>query len=168
MQSATYKFDVSRDHREVEEAGGTAVAELNHHIGWTYFTPTSSSASVIIKSYRRSQGEECDAKALGCTGDGEDTTFPHFGKDRDLWIPFPPATNAEWTDDIEKWEDDPTGTRYLPEVIIHELGHVMGLGHLEAWANAIMRLGYVVHMRIPTPTEEDVRGFEIVTAPHVH
>ena len=45
---------------------------------------------------------------------------PHWGTDPDA---------RKWTVDFGKWNDNKEAFQYLPAVLVHEFGHVLGLGH---------------------------------------
>ena len=79
-------------------------------------------------------GTECRKDALGCTSPGEGT-YPHIGS-QTLWISYPPkGLNAqgkitEWTTNLTRATIDPQRFYYLPMILMHELGHTAGVGHL--------------------------------------
>ena len=131
-----------------------------------YFSEVAPGAtpSVRIKSVERPIPHElCGAVwVVACATIGSDTAYPHFAKGRDLFVAFPPFSNTEWVA-FEHMLIDPAVHKYLPETMAHELGHVVGLGHLPAHSEAIMRAKYDEINVYKEPTSHDRVGFNSVT-----
>ena len=152
-----------------------AVEDWNTAVGTDYFTraTNASSASVTIKSYRRSQGDECKSlvgffsgNIIACADSGG--PFPHLDDEAIIWIAFPPDDVVYWTNSLWEARNDSGGALYLPEVMTHELGHTVGLGHLPPGSMTIMQESYDEDKRLEAPTNQDVYGFALVDEPHAH
>ena len=66
-----------------------------------------------------------------------------------------------WTDDIETYRRDRVLYEYLPSVIMHEFGHVLGLGH---GGGATIMNG---HHYLGTITETDKNAAKAIYQRHV-
>ncbi len=71
-------------------------------------------------------------------------TYPHLGNGQVFLIEDPPRwpkddakTVRTWTTSFSVWKGDPGLYVYLPQVLMHEFGHTLGLGH-SADADAVM------------------------------
>ncbi len=147
------------------------VAAWHDRISWAYFAPTTSSPSVTIQYFEYGDHiEKCGAGALypfplACATDGDG--FPHFEKGRVIWVSLPPVEGGEWKIHESKIEDG-FFEKYLPEIMAHELGHVLGLDHLPVSFDAVMREAHDYQNLVPIPTNHDLYGFRIVDAEHSH
>ena len=167
-RSATYKI-VGGD-QTLENGVDAGVKMWNDRIGGYFTEMTGSSPSVKI-TYADVMPLSCGiiTDPMACVNDG-DGPFPHYGTgDRTMWVRTEPIEGGRWVNSLDRIEN-PFFDRYLPEVVAHELGHVMGLGHLPASANALMRAEYDTdkRKRIQAPTAFDMSGFDIVNGSHPH
>ena len=164
-RAVTYEFDLANDHRRSRMENGTraAVAGWHYKISKTYFTP-SRNADVTIETYvRGNSGDPECPKTYGCLSYDKQRA-PHFdGQEHRLWIYWPPWPSGEtdWTNELYEAKNKPGQLYYLPQIIAHELGHAMGIGHLAAAAEGIMS-AYNPHALVPVPSLQDVRGFLLV------
>ena len=118
-------------------------------------------------------GSDCPDAALACVHFGI-TPHPHIFN-TSIAVRLPPAErNSEgylvaWTNDIDLalYEDPTKGYQsyYLPHVIMHEIGHTMGLGHDLPKGN-VMTPKYGPHSTISFPTSDDRIGMNAVLDPH--
>ena len=115
-----------------------AARSWNSAVGWTILgtIPPHLVLSAVLDVTIKGAwyGTECRKDALGCTSPGEGT-YPHIGS-QTLWISYPPkGLNAqgkitEWTTNLTRATIDPQRFYYLPMILMHELGHTAGVGHL--------------------------------------
>ena len=139
-----------------------------------YFTPTEIDPDVTIKSYRRGVDvPQCPfASDLACYS-VDTRNWPHLGRGV-IWIPVPAPEDRLWQNDLETVEERPGALRYLPQVMMHELGHVAGIGEMGGTLGpevkplvALMTL-YIPKALVPTPSFQDVRGFLLADEEHTH
>ena len=162
---------------DVDDKGRTgfdlAVKEWHRHIGPDHFIERGSGQDVEVWAYWHPAGY-CDVfrdDALACVAvdDREGkrpSVAPHIG-DQIIWIPFPPAGDGTiWTNDLKDAQNEPHVKYYLPNIMLHELGHTVGMGHLVD-DDGVMAL-YDAYRIVPTPTEEDVAAFQAHNEEHTH
>ena len=122
---------------------GTILAESaeawNDAVDFAVFY-AASAPTLSVKGYwhmgNADDPAKCDkASSLACIRKDFDSN-QHIVS-ADMWLKFPPygqrlgGTVTEWTSDFGKATDPTTSGYfyYLPMVVMHELGHTMGLGH---------------------------------------
>ena len=165
--SSTYQHERTMTEMVIPRAAG----RWNSAVGWTILGTIpphlilNAVLDVTIKGAWH--GTECAEGALGCTPPGEGT-YPHIGS-QTLWISYPPrGLNAqgkitEWTTNLTRATRNPERFYYLPTVVMHELGHTAGIGHLPP--------GHVMgdmYRLVPSLTDDDKHGISEVTRRHTH
>ena len=98
---------------------------------------------------------------LGCTWPAG--VYPHLGT-QDLTIP-PNPFGYRWTDNKTIAEAIGTDAIYLKNVLMHELGHTAGLGHLP---DGNVMGGYRIQKPLDEPQAQDKIGFRKVNEVHTH
>ena len=110
----------------------------------------------------------CDRNELGCVQKQQAQMYPHITKQL-FWMSQPPAYKAgyEWTTDLIKAKIPMEKKYYLPLVMMHEVGHLLGLGHLPS-GEGIMS-GYNLGAYTgPGLSVEDKHGLAQVFGTHTH
>ena len=119
---------------ETRAAIKDAVDRWNNAQSDVNFEAVTSNFDTTIRGYWHpgtGPGEKCGPNALACISGGVgDPHIPH----QEFWIKYPPKYRSSldyynWTNNINKAKRTDTRFYYLPGTIMHELGHVAGLGH---------------------------------------
>ncbi len=139
-----------------------------HGVGQIRFSTVSSGEDVVVHAYRVADGDLCQG-GLGCTTPGG--TYPHLASQK-LFIPVPPTPPYKglvttWTNNGSIAENNPHVHYYLPYVMIHELGHIAGLGHLPFKGGIMGNYNFVEYPR-STLTIEDRYGIRKNNESHPH
>lgn len=109
------------------------------------FEAVTASPNVDVDGYWNPTGgadldNPCD-DSIACTtaSSGGSDDYPHL-KYQKLWVEFPPQFDAkgsktgdtkpkQWTNDFTESDKYRETFYYLPHIMMHELGHIAGLGH---------------------------------------
>lgn len=91
--------------------------------------------AVIVGYWDTEPADEDDGvceKSIACVYVGG--LYPHLKLEMEFYIEDPPHWGTDpdartWTDDYEDWKTNKQSRQYLPAVVVHEFGHVLGLGH---------------------------------------
>ena len=122
---------------------------------FTFEHLTTRSGDVTIRGYWETGDPntgECEG-SIGCVSWG--TGYPHLSSGRTYWVEEPPRWGRgqkRWTTDWEEYDRMVSRFEYLPALLVHEFGHVLGLPHA-VYAPAIM--GYTTG---PALLPEDIAG----------
>ena len=129
-----------------------------------------SSSDTIIDGYQNptNGGAKHECAAFACTeGAG---TYPHIGNDQPFWIEDEPqsqydASPKKWTNIEYLARTSPQQYYYLPQAIMHELGHTAGLGHSPNGSGvmALLQIGNP----IDAPSQYDLDGIKGIYEHHV-
>ena len=144
---------------------------------------SESSANVTVRAYWTTQNRcRTTRDAYGCfelRG-----PYPHMATGT-LWIAVPPSESfttslgdsgvTEWTANPDVYVNELTKRKYffLPNILAHEFGHSLGLGHLPTLYLNIMSAdtktkGWPVLGSSSGPSRSDMVGFQQVTKDHAH
>ncbi len=183
-RAVTYHADWTRDWEIIEIPDLTTAAEslriaqtaLDATTGGTGFTFADDVGwNVVVRGYRGDKklppcrGTENGKRPVGCTKIGL-ARFPHFNL-LDVHIQFPPrgyfGDVTEWTSSRNEAREDPLTQYYLPMVLVHELLHSAGVGHIPL-GMGVMEGGYNNFEGYTSafPAREDIFGLRAVAAIH--
>ncbi len=140
-----------------------------NRVGGAQFTPVQSGQEVMIHAYTTQGGgdDECRG-AFACTTPPPGDDYPHLGTHK-LFLQYPPRgdTKSRWTDKLDLAKNNPAKYVYLPFVMLHELGHLAGLGHVPFGEGFMGPYGIKWYSPLYLDSE-DVYGIEEVAVQHSH
>lgn len=163
---------VAADYDFLEDQIDVAAAALNGDSERTGVRFGSANTFDVI--YRGvwypSCGSEPAQIAGGCWNltSAASTNPPHIGKGSRIDIVHPPtdlAGGLSWTDKVELAAMPHSDFLYLPQVIMHELGHAVGVGHTKTLS---IMAPLTVGSPVSQPTSIDIRYLRIATLSHSH
>ena len=140
--------------------------------GWDGATATvnfesssSTGADVVVMGYAAS-ANKCPTGAVACISGVHPSHYPHLPK-RKLYVGFPAIKGKIWTNDYSKATGkDKELYYYMPLVLMHEMGHAGGLGHLPFRVGVMSLYDYNGVFSAPTPIDE--RGMREALESHSH
>ena len=142
------------------------------------FEAVSSGPDVTVKGYWHYGATTTDSTCgtpdapnpLGCVYTYGPVPHHTLG---DMWVKHPPAGYNSYVKEPTKWSNnvhkstalfDETVHFYLPQFLMHEFGHTVGLSHTP---NGIMG-GYEDGNPVPAPNRNDAHGFlEVIRVHHL-
>ena len=93
-------------------------------------TTKVSEADIMIRIF---EGDYKCAGANACTYSTPPRDYPHMTGTQPYWIrniPHPDSDKKKkWTKRYRDYEGDHNEWAYLPTILVHELGHTLGLAH---------------------------------------
>ena len=113
--------------------------------------------------------------ALACVKQDGSQDYPHLGG-HTMYINYPPK-GWNWRGFVTRWTNDIVTAQnknfkdvyyYMPQIVMHELGHVMGLGHYKGATatDAHIMGGYKMHGPVGSPSPNDKHGMAEVRRAH--
>ena len=136
------------------------------------FVPVESSPDTTIQAYWNPSGGEGlinRCRTIACTHPttGGSADYPHL-QHQDTWVEFPPqypldTSPKQWTNSTWYAKRYPQSYYYLPQVMMHELGHIAGLGH--AHSGTVMGAAQRGNP-ISAPTGYDLDGMKHIYVDH--
>ena len=96
---------------------------------------------------------------------GTSHRYPHFNKQH-IYVKFPPDTRKAWTNQLSVATGPDRGRYYyIPNLMMHEMGHTGGLGHLPPIRLGVMSTYSHAGPR-SAPSGMDKSGMQAATEPH--
>ncbi|XP_021747908.1 metalloendoproteinase 3-MMP-like [Chenopodium quinoa] len=107
------------------------------------------------------EGDKSDFRFSFFKGDHGDGR-PFDGPDGKLAHSFHPTDGRSHFDADENWSDDPGKDQFdLPSVVLHEMGHLLGLSHSDD-VNAVMYATIRVGQRKRELQDDDIKGIQAI------
>lgn len=121
------------DEATLKKAINKAVSSWNKAQSYVVFEAISTSPDTTIRGYWNpgTANDKCGG-SIACVTTGT-SKYPHL-RHQPFWIEYPPQFPRDpayklWTNDSVMAKNNHRRYYYLPQVVMHEFGHIVGLGH---------------------------------------